>query len=106
MLAHLSENERRHEEAQAHIRATIMNEFCEVMRKTGLPPMVVMRLAAQAVGSIYRETADAHSGPAACPCGWCPREGTDVDVLCAALLAACTRRMGRDLRSMAIAGTA
>jgi hypothetical protein len=26
----------RHELAQSHIRATIMNEFCEVMHKTGL----------------------------------------------------------------------
>lgn len=105
-MAHAIEDERRHEEAQAHIRATIMNEFCEVMRKTGLPPMVVMRLAAQAVGSIYRETSDAHSGPAACTCGWCPRQEADVDMLCSALLAACGRRSSRNLHLMPIAGTA
>ena len=51
----MAEIERRSEEASAHIRATIMNEFCEVMHKTGLSPIAVMRLAAQAVGSIYRE---------------------------------------------------
>lgn len=105
-MAHSSENERRHEEAQAHIRATVMNEICEVMHKTGLPPMVVMRLVAQAVGSIYRETADAHSGPSACGCGWRPHERSDVDVLCAALLAACTRHPRRNLMTMQIAGSA
>lgn len=104
-MAYSSENERRHEEAQAHIRATVMNEICEVMHKTGLPPMVVMRLVAQAIGSIYRETADTHSGPSACGCGWRPNEG-DVDVLCQALLAACTRRPRRDLATMQIAGRA
>ncbi|WP_269930823.1 hypothetical protein [Aminobacter sp. HY435] len=105
-MAHSSENERRHEDAQAHIRATVMNEICEVMHKTGLPPMVVMCLVAQAVGSIYRETADAHSGPSACGCGWRPHEGSDVDVLCSALLVACTRRQRRDLMTMQIAGRA
>ncbi len=106
MPAFSSDDERRHEEAQAHIRATIMNEFGEVMRRTGLPPMVVMRLAAQAVGAIYRESAAAHSGSDACPCGWCPHERADVDVLCSALTAACTRQPVRDLRLLRIAGTA
>lgn len=59
------EIERRHDEAEAHIRATMMNELCEVMHRTDLPPMALLRLAARSVGSIYREMADAH--PASIP---------------------------------------
>lgn len=91
-----------HEQARSHIRATIMNEFCEVMQKTGLAPIEVMRLAAEAVGVVYREVADAHSGPDACACGWRPRE-SDVGLLCAALMSAYGEH---HLRSIQIAGTA
>ncbi|WP_195176283.1 hypothetical protein [Mesorhizobium sp. INR15] len=101
-----NEVERRHEEAEAHIRKTIMNEFCEIMHKSGLPPMAVMRLAARSIGMIYREVADAHSGPEACPCGWRPNEVVDVEVLGMALMTACERCQVRDLRHMRIAGTA
>lgn len=94
------------EDAEAHIRATIMKEFCEVIQKTGLPPMAVMRLAALSLGSIYREVADAHSGCDPCPCGWRPHEGSDIDLLCTALLTACRRRCNDDLRQMRVAGTA
>ncbi len=101
-----TEMERRREAAQARIRATIMNEFCEVIRTSGLPPMAVIRLAAQAVGSIYREVADAHSGPHACPCGWCPHENTDAEVLGMALMTACRQRRSHGLHSMQVAGNA
>ena len=100
------EIERRHDEAEAHIRATIMNELCEVMHRTNLPPMAVMRLAARSIGTIYREMADAHSGIDPCPCGWRPQEATDIDMLVMALLTACERRRTDDLRLMRIAGTA
>ncbi|KQZ82846.1 hypothetical protein ASD64_07855 [Mesorhizobium sp. Root157] len=102
----MMEIERRHEEAQAHIRATIMTEFCHVMSRSGLPPMAVMRLAAQAVGSIYREIAETHSGPNACPCNWSPNERTDIDVLCTALMAAIRFKPVQDLRAMRPAGSA
>jgi hypothetical protein len=64
--------------------------------------MEVMRLAAEAVGSIYRQV-DAHSGPDACSCGWRPQETDDVGVLCAALMSAYGEH---GLRNMQIAGTA
>jgi hypothetical protein len=100
------EFERRQEEARAHIRATIMNEFCHVMSRSGLPPMAVMRLAAQAIGAVYREIADTHSGSNPCPCNWHPNERTDIEVLCTALMAAIRCRPGQDLRAMQPAGTA
>ncbi len=103
----MAEMERRSEEASAHIRATIMNEFCEVMHKTGLSPIAVMRLAAQAVGSIYREVADVHACPDGCPCGWRPHEVSDIEVLGAALAAACRQhRRSHDLRLMRVIGSA
>lgn len=100
------EVERRHDEAEAHIRATIMNELGEVMQKTGLPPMAVLRLAARSIGTIYREMADAHSGVDPCPCGWNPHEASEIDVLAMALVTACERRQVADLGLMRVAGTA
>ncbi|MCO6391281.1 hypothetical protein GTW25_09600 [Aliihoeflea aestuarii] len=103
----MHEYERRQDQAREHIRATIMNEFCEVMRTTGLPPMVVMRLAAQSVGNIYREIAAAHRGIEPCPCGWQPVEASDIEVLIAALrCAARPAPQVTDLGAMRAAGTA
>jgi hypothetical protein len=98
--------ERRQEEAGAHIRAAIMSEFCRVMSYSGLPPMAVLRLAVQAIGSVYRDMAEVHSGPDACPCNWRPNEQADVDVLCAALMAAIRFKPIQDLRAMQPAGSA
>ena len=101
-----SEVERRQEETEAHIRATVINELCRVMRNTGLPPMAVLRLAARSIGTIYREMADAHGGVEPCTCGWRPHHSTDIEVLCMALMTACERHHVHDLRQMRIAGTA
>lgn len=100
------EVENRHAEAEAHIRATVMNEICEVMHRAGLPPMVVLRLAARSIGTIYREMAEAHTGIEPCPCGWRPDAASDMEVLRSALVAACDRRRTADLRLMQIAGRA
>ncbi|CAH1662319.1 hypothetical protein [Chelatococcus asaccharovorans] len=98
--------ENRRAEAEAHIRATVMNEICEVMHRAGLPPMAVLRLAARSIGTIYREMAEAHSGIDPCPCGWRPSPATDMEVLKSALATACHRRRTDDLRLMQIAGRA
>lgn len=100
------EVENRHANAEAHIRATVMNEICEVMHRSGLPPMAVLRLVARSIGTIYREMAEAHSGVTPCPCGWRPDPKTDMDILSTALVAACTHRSMTDLRRMPIAGRA
>ncbi|MEO5325883.1 hypothetical protein PV773_21455 [Mesorhizobium sp. CC13] len=103
----IDDHDRRADEAEALLRTAVMNGFADAMRKSGLPPMVVLRLAARAVGSVYREAADAHAGPHACGCGWCPQEGTDIDLLCSALLSASARRRHRrDLAAMQVAGRA
>lgn len=105
-MAQMFETERRHEEAQAHIRTAMAKEFCTVVDKAGLPPMAVLQLAARAIGSIYSEAAEAHSGIDACPCGWRPHPATDIEILAMALVSACRKRDGQDLGSMRVAGTA
>jgi hypothetical protein len=100
------EIERRQNEAEAHIRATVINELCEVMHKVGLPPMTVLRLAARSIGTIYREMAYAHCGIESCPCGWRPHPAMDIEILRMALMVACEQRRTDDLRLMRIAGTA
>lgn len=100
------EIERRHDEAEAHIRATVMNELCEVMRRAGLSPMAVLRLAARSIGTIYREMAEAHSGMDPCSCGWRPHPASDVELLGMALMTACEQRRAADLRLMRVADNA
>lgn len=95
-----------HDEAEARLRAVVMNELSEIMQRTGLPPMSVLRLAVRSVGTIYREMANAHSGPDACTCGWRPHPASDGDLLVLALLTACERSRPNDLRRMQVAGTA
>ncbi len=101
-----TEVERRHDEAEAHIRATVMNEICEIMHRAGLPPMAALRLAARSVGTIYREMAAAHSGIDPCPRGWRPHPATDVEMLGMALMTACEGHKSGDLRLMRAAGNA
>lgn len=105
-MTNMAEIERRQDEAQEHLRMTLMNEFCRIMGRSGLPPMTVMRLAARAVGDVYREVANSHSGPNACPCNWRPDERADTEMLRTALMTAIRFRPAADLRTMRIAGSA
>jgi len=100
-----TEMERRRD-AEAQIRATMMNELCGIMHKLGLPPMMVLHLAARSIGTIYREMADVHSGIDPCSCGWRPHPLTDVEVLGMALMTACEQRRTNDLLQMRVIGTA
>jgi len=100
------DSDRRHDDAEAHIRAMVINGLCEVMHSVNLPPMAVLRLAARSIGTIYREMADAHSGIEPCPCGWRPHPATDVELLGRALMTACGQPRRTDLRLMRVAGSA
>jgi len=100
-----SEIERCHEEAEAHMRTMLMHGLCAIMRRTGLPPMAVLRLAARSVGSAYREMADAHCGLEPCACGWCPQQTADLEVLIMALMSAGRPHL-HDLAAMQAAGSA
>ncbi len=110
LLPAQDDTDRRIDEAQARFRAAIMGAFGETLRRTDMTPLAALRLAALAMGSVYREVADAHSaGPAGsgdCPCGWRPHPASDVELLCSALMSECRRRQRPSLRTMPVAGTA
>ncbi|XHB98244.1 hypothetical protein ABWH97_07890 [Nitratireductor sp. ac15] len=102
----MSEFERRRRQAETHLKLQMMKEMSEVMRRTGLPPMAVMREAARAVGHIYRETAEAHCEPSCCPCGWCPQEAMDLEHLGEALREASRSSRSTHLSVMQVLGRA
>ncbi|MDJ1157529.1 hypothetical protein QNA08_04655 [Chelatococcus sp. SYSU_G07232] len=92
--------------ARAELRQAIMAAFCSALHGSQLPPMTVMSLAAEAVGSIYREVADAHRSDHACPCGWRPSPEADVELLQAALAMTAQSPPAFDLRLAHAAGRA
>lgn len=90
-------------EAMRHL---VMNTFVGLLQETRLDPMTVLQYAAAAIGSVYREVADAHYPPNDCPCGWQPDELADIYTLQAAVaLAALTDRQ-RDLAMAPVVGHA
>lgn len=94
------------ETARVEIREAVMTAFCAALRDTRLPPLALIELAAAAVGSVYREVADAHCGDQPCPCGWHPRLPTDLEALQAALALSATPVPQGDLARMAVLGRA
>lgn len=76
-----------HQERDAlAMRQMVMQTFCDLLHATNLAPMTVLEYASAAVGSVYREVADAHTWPSACPCGWQPDEIGDITILQNALV--------------------
>ncbi len=96
----------RRQTAREQLQETMTREICEIINRTGLPPVEVLRLAAQAIGSFYREAARMHSDPTACECGWRPQHPLDMDKMSAALRSACRDDAENDLESMPVLGRA
>lgn len=94
------------EAARAGIRQAVLTAFCAALQDTRLPPLTLIELAAQAVGSVYREVADAHCGDQPCPCGWRPRLAADLAALQAALALSAGSAQQPDLARMAVLGRA
>lgn len=90
----------------AELRQAVMTAFCDVLHGSRLPPMTVLSMAAEALGSVYREVSDAHRGDDACPCGWQPSYQMDIATLQAALALMAQTLPQPDLRVMAMAGRA
>ena len=90
--------------AQTYLNQAIMTTFCRVLDSSRLPPDVVMKLLATALGQTYREVAAAHHD-GGCPCGWRP-QATDIETLRASLEEAAAPRRIDDLLSMAAVGRA
>ena len=91
--------------ARSYLHQTIMATFCRVLASSRLPPGVVMRLLASALGATYREVAAAHQD-GGCPCGWCPLPVIDIETLCGCLVEAATIHRAGDLSRMVAAGRA
>lgn len=91
--------------AQAYLHQAMMTTFCRVMDSSRLPPVVVMRLLAAALGSTYREVAAAHQD-GRCPCGWCPLPAIDIETLRSSLEDAASPKRIDDLQSMEAVGRA
>ena len=91
--------------AQTYLDQMIMTTFCRVLDTSRLPPTVVMRLIATALGTTYREVASAHLD-SQCPCGWQPLPADDIESLRASLEDAAAPKRIAGLASMAVAGRA
>jgi hypothetical protein len=94
------------ESAGAEMHRSIMTAFCDVLRSSQLPPMTVMKLAASALGAVYKEVADQHRSDGVCPCGWQPNRRMDIADLQAALAASMEAIPPVDLRIMQVVGRA
>lgn len=94
------------EAARAVLRQVMMAAFCDTLHDSRLAPMTVMALAAEALGSIYQEVADAHRLADACPCGWRPSQERDIEALQVAVAQTAQPAPVTDLRLARVAGRA
>ncbi len=90
---------------QAYLDQALMAAFCRALDASCLPPMVVMRMAANALGATYREVAVTHQDRR-CPCGWQPSPATDIEAIRSAVEAAAISELTDDVRLMTAAGHA
>jgi hypothetical protein len=91
--------------AQSYLHQAVMTTFCRVLDASRLPPVVVLRLLASALGTTYREVAAVHQDEL-CQCGWCPLPSLDVETLCARLVEASSVHRTVGLSTMVVAGRA
>jgi len=89
----------------AAVRAALMASYSGALASTRMSPLEALECMAAALGSIYREVADAHIDPQGCRCGWQPHDMLDMVALEQALAANGARDDDLfDLRSIAPAG--
>lgn len=67
--------------AFAAIRAALLACYSGALASTRMSPLEALECMAAALGSIYREVADAHIHPDGCQCGWIPQEVFDLVAL-------------------------
>ncbi|QDZ09530.1 hypothetical protein [Devosia ginsengisoli] len=89
------------------VRAALMASYSGALATTRLSPLEALECMAAALGSLYREVADAHIDPQGCHCGWQPHAVLDMVALEQAMAANGARDEDEDmfdLRSIAPAG--
>jgi len=91
----------------AAVRAALMASYSGALATTRLSPLEALECMAAALGSLYREVADAHIDPQGCHCGWQPHAVLDMVALEQAMAANGARDEDEDmfdLRSIAPVG--
>lgn len=91
----------------AAVRAALMASYSGTLASTRMSPIETLECMAAALGSLYREVADAHIDPHGCQCGWQPHAVLDMVALEQAMAANGARDEDEDmfdLRSIAPAG--
>ncbi|HWU18901.1 MAG TPA: hypothetical protein VN155_14560 [Devosia sp.] len=103
----MPQNADKQDAAFAAIRAALMASYSGTLASTRLSPLDALEYLAAAIGSIYREVADAHLDPDGCPCGWEPCDVLDIVALQQAIAANASiadEADPFDLRTLAPAG--
>lgn len=90
---------------EADLDRALMTAFCRALDVSHLSPVAVISAMAGALGSVYRQVADAHQNQQ-CPCGWQPVSEQDIERLQAALKAAAVRPPADELSTMLVQGRA
>lgn len=91
----------------AAVRAALMASYAGTLASTRMSPLEALECMAAALGSIYREVADAHIDPQGCRCGWQPHDVLDIVALEQAMGVNAAREENEDifdLRSIMPAG--
>lgn len=71
----------------AAVRAALLASYSGALASTRMSPIEAFECLAAAMGSIYREVADAHLDPQGCQCGWQPHDLSDIIALQQAIAA-------------------
>jgi hypothetical protein len=90
---------------QADLDRVLMMAFGRALDVSGLMPMAVMNVMANAFGTLYRQIAEHHQNQL-CPCGWQPASTQDIELLKSALEAAATPERADKLLTMSVLGRA
>jgi hypothetical protein len=90
---------------QADLDRVLMMAFGRALDVSGLMPMAVMNVMANAFGTLYRQVAEQHQNQP-CPCGWQPTSAQDIELLKSALEAAAKWEPADKLLTMPALGRA
>ncbi len=63
-----------HDPSLTAIRHGMLAVYLDVLDSGPMTPLEALECMAGALGSIYREVADAHLDPQGCQCGWTPSD--------------------------------
>ncbi|MDB5644225.1 MAG: hypothetical protein JWN07_3542 [Hyphomicrobiales bacterium] len=101
-----AEFERRRQIVRGALRDSIGADFLRLQVETQMHPLLVLQLASEALGAVYRDIACAHQHGGSCECGWRPDLEHDLALLKNAIADSETDAAAQDLRHAIPAGNA